>query len=804
MTTSIHQGDLDNIFEGYARSTFYLAALKPKTLWTAVVTSAAARGTSAITFDTGSGLDFSAIEALQTVWVGTSSGKKDLAVLRIRSISSGDSGVTGTVNVAWHGYGFGPGAFLTFVHDYPIAAKYPWLGQTGVQGTTEVFYKDVFDTYNDQTKASNIKPVVDVDISHRAGFLENGEQTFWVDASPSYSMISGVTITSYALSVYPTTGVTVTFNTSTGLGYVTVTDATEDYYWLKFTVTDSNANTRVLYMCVFSFDPDEANNNYPIKDFEVGQFTDDWETGGLTTRITMHAELTQIFTGDRPSVDMIDTAFAVLWKETVMGRKFAEHRSIPRVRSDNHLYVNPDITVSVSESATCDIDTTFVSGVRIDGSVPLDSTIIGLHVQINAETPVAVNGTVTDGVVTATAPTINAPIGACSGGTLKWLYSGNIIAQTEVWSGKEYTGSTIYPSEFLAYPFNMLVGYLRENEVNEDTEKASGVHDYELSSGDTILKNNYMYSIPIDSRQNQTKWWHYHSNMTTAEAAMFVMDFHSNVLNTVPVVGLDKDTDLRAYGEFQGQNLYTMIDGIVRHEGIRAHFKFDRHGKMHLVYDVQLLTDSERAALPADNDVDISYRSGELAISEKPEPNVALVYGSGIYWDGSFNGDGKVGNDEVEAYCSLAPWYIPNWGGGAATTNFERQTVRSQAHMNELTGRSYAKINNPFPRIAHAWFGDFLGLLNMHFEEFWTITIQTTDNPKNLVFSNENIILRSIECTIDVPNGTMTINTTWEPEAAGLDGVTAVCPDIEIDIGGLPPFDWSETNLLPGTIITVS
>jgi hypothetical protein len=93
----------------------------------------------------------------------------------------------------------------------------------------------------------------------------------------------------------------------------------------------------------------------------------------------------------------------------------------------------------------------------------------------------------------------------------------------------------------------------------------------------------------------------------------------------------------------------------------------------------------------------------------------------------------------------------------------------------------------------------------MHFEEFWSITIQTTDNPKNLVFSNENLILRSLECSIDVANGAMTLSTTWEPEAAGLDGVTAVCPDIDIDIGGLPPFDWSETiELLPGTVITVS
>lgn len=805
MTTYIAQGDYDNIRSGFTRNTFYLSVLKPRTLWTATVTSAAARGITSITFDTGSGLDFSAIEAGQVVWVSTNSGRKDLGVMRIRSISSGDGGVTGTVDVAWHGYAFGPGAYLTFVHDYPIAAKYPWLGQTGLMGTDEVFYKDVFDTYSSQTQAGNIKPVIDFIMSHRAGFMINGEQTFWIDVSPSYAMAPSATISSYALSVYPTTGVTVNFNTSTGKGYIVVTSSSIEYYWLKITVTDSNASTRTHHACVFSHDPDPANGNYPIKDFEAGQFSDDWESGGLSTRIKMGRKLSEIFTGDRPGDDMIDTAFSVFWKETVMGSQFTSERRIPNIRSSNYLFVAPEAGVQVTSGATCDVIATLAAGVRLDNVVPTNGTNVSLSVVIDAGSPTAVTGVVTNGIVYATSPTINAPLGSCSNGTLQWKHGSTVIAQTIIWPGKVSQSSSIYPSTFLSYPFNMLVGYMRENDIDQDTAKQSGFHEYELSSPDSILKNNYMFSIPIDAKQSPTKWHHFHDKMTTASAAMFVIDFHSTALETLPIAGLDKDTDLRPYGEFQGQNLYAMIDGIVRNEGIRAHFKCDRNGRMHMVYDVQLLTDSERSALPSTYEVFRQDRSGELSIKERPEPNVALVYGSGIYWYGTFDGDGDVGDDEVEAYCSLAPWYVPHWAGGAATSNIERQTVRSQTHCNEITGRAYAKLNNTFPTISHAWRGDYLGILHMHFEEFWTITIDTTDNPKGLIFTDENIILRNIECTIDVKTGSMTMNTTWEPEALGLDGVTAVCPEINITLGGIPPIDWSEIpTLLPGTIITSS
>jgi hypothetical protein len=622
-------------------------------------------------------------------------------------------------------------------------------------------------------------------------------------------MSPGRSISSYGLSIYPSTGTTVTFSTVFGIGYVRVTDLTQSYYWLTLTVTDSNGTVRTFRKCVFAHDPDTSAGNYPIKDMQIGQYSDDLEAGGITAQVVLQAQLSDIFSGDRLAVDMIDAASAVLWRENVAGDRFMSDRYTPTVRSDEFLFVVPEIAVSVSYSATCDVTTSFRAGIRINNVIPSTGSPILLNVQINAETPIPVVGVISVGLIDATV-NISGLLGACSGGTLKWLHGTNVIATTELWPGKVSQSYGLYPSKFLCYPTNLLAGYIRENEVRHDTEADTGTHEYTLQSPEAMLKQNFMFSIPVDARPSQISWDHFHSRMTTAAAAFFVLEFHSNALDVIDIIGLDKDTDLRPYGQFEPATLYDMANNIIQNEGIRAHFKCNRDGEMHMVYDVQLLTDDERDVLPIVSDVAKQDRSGQIAIQDRPEPKTALVYGDGIYWGGNFinnpghNDHETVGNDQVDPYCSLAPWYIPGWGGGASAATFQFQTVRSQQHLDEITGRKYGQINNPYPSFRWAWRGDYLDVLNMDYEEFWTITIQTVDNRKGLVFSSQKIILVNIEATITA-DGTILVNTTWEPEAAAYPGVPAVCPEIEFDLGGLEPPDWNEwPTLLPGTIVTSS
>jgi len=799
---TVTEGDLNNARDDFHSARYYMSIIKPLTLWEARVTNSAARGIYDITFNQGTGLDFTAVAPFQEVWIGTSQGGKEVGVVRIRGISSGDSGVTGTVNVNWQGYAFGPGAYLTFIHNYPLAAKYPWLGLDDVLGTNEVFYKDVFTAYTDQNAANKIKPVGVIDFSSRAGFIRGGELVYWVDASNSYTMAPGATITSYALTCYPTSGVTINFNTSTGKGYVIVTSLTQEYYWLKFVITDSNGISRTTYRAVFAHNPDPTGDTYPIVDFDIGAYGWDWDNGGVSAKVTFERDLSDILSGDRQAIDMTDEAFAMIWRERTVGASLLGQDHVVTVRSSTVLFIDPVMDLSSSRSATCDVRSTFKAGIRIDGEIPPNGTIIDMDFQVGSNPPASTYGYVTDGILTTYEMYLNVTLGDCDE-TVYWKYGSDTIASRQLYPGIGEVRSTIYPSKFLCFPSPLLTGYLREDTDDEDESAGTGQLEYVVESPESILKNHFMFSIGLDAKQSPSDWYEYHRYMTTAKAAYHVLDEHSFLLDVCDVLDLDADEDLRPFATFSGGTLYTMPDDILRSYGIRAHLVSNRQGQIKMCYDIQLLTDEERDVIPVAWKVEKQDRGGNIQIQEREFNAVALVYGDGVYWDGTFDGSGNVDKDRIGAYCALAPWYVPHWSGGSDTVQLSKQTVRSQLHLNEITGRRYAQVNNPFPEFNFEFKGDYLDILSVGTEEFWKIDVFPYDNIKGLTFINQKLILRNIDCDIDVGAGTITVNTGWEPEVESLDAVTAVCPEIDISLDGIPPIDWEEPYL-PGTIVTSS
>ena len=87
----------------------------------------------------------------------------------------------------------------------------------------------------------------------RAGFLTGADITFNVSAADSYVVADGATITSYALNVRPDIGNSKVFNTSTGEGSVTFTQAGQ--WWLEFECTDSNGKSQKSWRVYCVNDP---------------------------------------------------------------------------------------------------------------------------------------------------------------------------------------------------------------------------------------------------------------------------------------------------------------------------------------------------------------------------------------------------------------------------------------------------------------------------------------------------------------------------------------------------------------------
>ena len=769
--------------EGH-RSSFYASFLKPLTLWTARVNSLAlTRSDRAIPFDTGAGLAYTEVEAYQVVWVGTAAGGNDLGELRIKSISSADAGVTGTVNVEPNNVIWVDDLYLTFKHNYPFKPMYPYIDGA------EVFYKDRDITYSGQNLDPT--PVGVWEFSHRADWIRDGEACFWVDGSDSYAVKSGATISSYALTVYPSAGVTVTINAGTGLGRIVVTSLTQEYYWCKCTVTDSNSKSQTTWHCIFAHDPDKTGSTYPHVDFDLDSNDDNWERGGVEAKLSLYDNATL--------ADIPDRTFAVLWKESLFGM---DQVAPVKIRVGNMLYVNPRLTYTVAPGAPNTVTLTFHAGVIVDGAVAANGTTITIDALVSgAITQTGLNNTTTDGQVSiASAAFANADAGGTI--TIKDNATADVVLTKTYIPGQIVTASTDYPSPLFVFPQNSCVGYVGNEKLLFDIgpNKGTGKDVLAISSIETILKNEFMFSISLAARPDGQvgEWYEYPKWLTIGRAIHHIWKWHSTLFEVANVKGLLDNTDGRAYAEFEDGSLYTMPDNMARNAGIRAHIVTDRDGAVNLVQDVQLLIDADRAGLDTAMTITYADRSGEMAIPREPIDRVAFVYGSGLAFAQGFSPDVS-GADmpDVEPYCAVAPGAIPS-GEGEGTVNLERQVLVSQNQLNQLVGRVYAQQNNLYPNIDIIFHGDYTDVIKPSIAEFFEIDIASGDTIKGIIEPDLRLIPRSV--SLSFKEGKIETKVTFEPEMDADIGVTTQCPGLPV-IEGIAPAIPANIGL-PGAIVT--
>lgn len=305
MAVRINDDTLEILRKGQDRSKIYMSVNIPDTLWEANINDSSIEfGETQITFDSGSGSDFSAVKPLQEVWVGTSPGNDDVGRLRIRTIGSGDGGVTGTMKVSANSLPYADNLYLTFKHDYPLKPKYSLLYAPDPENNPDEYYvwKDEDIPYSDQNEEPN--PVV-IAGSHKGGFIRTNF-TINPGLNRSYAMASGATIVSYSASAYPSTGVSIGINGSTGVGTISFTVAGK--YWVKYTVTDSNGKSQSSYRFYYAHATLPSSEHFPFVEFVLDGIIGKFDSGGYKTTITTNENKT--------ITDIPKGALCVLWEES--------------------------------------------------------------------------------------------------------------------------------------------------------------------------------------------------------------------------------------------------------------------------------------------------------------------------------------------------------------------------------------------------------------------------------------------------------------------------------------------------------
>lgn len=761
------------------RTELYMSALIPPTLWEARINEPGiVLGQTTFDFNNGTGSFFSMVEALQEVWVGTEVGAYDIARLRIKSISSGDGGVTGTLTVSGHSATLTDTDYLTFVHNYPIKPKYSFIDTNGT------FYMDDNVSYSGQN--TDITPVA-IAGPHQAGRLVGGTKRFYVDCSPSYAVKPGESIASYSMSVASTADTaTVSFDTTIGVGYFDVDTA--GVYWAKFTVTDTNAQSQATYRCFIVHDYETFD--YPLVDFDAATISGAYDQGGwnLDVGLKDNAQLT----------DIPDLTLVVLWYEpTYDDTTPSDTQKIMGVvgpTSDPVVFHHPRISYTVSGS---DITVRFRTRVTINGEAPTAGYAVGLNFYGGSCGPFAEAATTDDSYGNMD---VSKVITGCDpSGTLEVRFFGTVLATysyNTTQDGPELTQET--PSLSAVAHQTVFVGYNIEDSGMRESLSGTSDVNFSIQTAQNILSRIFMFSASILAVEGTPgDWYEAPLTQTIGSLSHNILKWRSTALETTDVYGLNKYpmTSSRVMGEFPASDVYTSVNSFTYDQGVRTRMVSDRLGRLFFTPENQLLTDSQRTSIVKAFDLEARDWGGTFSITRKPTKTAPFVTVSGFSWDGTYSG----GIPNALPHCAIAPGGKPEYIG-SQTSDFPRQTFDDQQHANDIAGRYLAKINNQNPDLTFSMTGLFATVLEPAYAMKWRISLPAGVLPRGVALTNIFLYCKSVTINYSSLEGTLSTDVTFEMEAKGESGVTTECPSFP-DTGGEDP---PQNDLTIGAVFTAA
>jgi len=239
--TILTAGNLTNLRTTQHRSEFFLVVVNPQSTLTAQIDDASIeRGARDIVYDGGAG-DYTLVTDGMLLWIGTAAGLNDKGIERVKSITGSTS--TGTITIDENGRDFEDDDYLTVVDN----ETEPWRVMPRIDLDTSI-WKKFYGTNFTWPPG----PVCIAGPSIQYQELVDSSAVFNFDLSDSYAIAEGAAIDSYILAIAPT-GPTINFNTTTGIGTITVTSVGQ--WTATCTAADDNLETQERILIISTVAP---------------------------------------------------------------------------------------------------------------------------------------------------------------------------------------------------------------------------------------------------------------------------------------------------------------------------------------------------------------------------------------------------------------------------------------------------------------------------------------------------------------------------------------------------------------------
>lgn len=314
------------------------------------------------------------------------------------------------------------------------------------------------------------------------------------------------------------------------------------------------------------------------------------------------------------------------------------------------------------------------------------------------------------------------------------------------------------------------VGWIDEETIEYDSQLGTAeINVYGISSRLEKLISSPASFIQADSAGS----WSEFSDMTLDMVLFNLLYWRSNViqLNDVFLTG-----DTRRYPEIDLSinNIWSQL-ARAANERMQAYACADRYSRLFVEIPGQLLALADRSTIPVVMDIERQdwHKNVNIEIARK---STSLVEVAGITDD----------NPDV-VLMSRAPGVVPMNKG--KMESYSGLVFDNQDHANLLSGMLLAKSNNRYPHvdIDLASNNRFLDICP---NQYCTISLEASDTPKQIVWTDQKIIPRRV--SYDFMDGNILTGVEFEADTSGPEGVTVIPPQpIEENIDpGVDPGDF--------------
>lgn len=349
-----------------------------------------------------------------------------------------------------------------------------------------------------------------------------------------------------------------------------------------------------------------------------------------------------------------------------------------------------------------------------------------------------------------------------------------VVYFTEDWYGdtKQSIGGNFPYREHIKF-----VGYIQRESTTKDPQ--TSVVTFEAATIHSLMSVRESFSCWIKNGGSASTWTEA-TNLTADRAALSLARYQSTLLDICDVI-ISGDTLLIKSQEFAAKT--TLLQQLQNlYDDLFAHVACDKQGRLYFEIDPQMMSLADRAGIATVAGLEHGDWRDQISLPRPQESKTSFINLGGVYYPGYPH--------PVQPILSKAPGDAPAYVG--STIEINGLILAGQSDGNEKAGLALARDNNQFPDVSIPMAG-LWDVFDIVPQEYVTLTLVADDTKRGIVWTDQKLIPRQIDLTIEETDAGRVpkVTITAEKDSYGPAGVDGDYPDevppVDPDITPLPP-----------------